>query len=76
MIDKDGNDTTYTIEPCYYSNSDPIPDGKRFVRRLKKDGSGFEMVEEDDMPGNTGGCRRDLKKSKAARKARKKNRRK
>jgi hypothetical protein len=75
MIAKD--DVTYTND-CYYSyrNFDPPNPGKKFVRRLKKDGRGFEMVEEDDMPGNTGGRRRDLKKSKAARKARKKNRRK
>ena len=68
----DSTAATYTNYSNY--NSDPIPDGKRFVRRLKKDGSGFDMVEEDDLPGRTGGQRRNKKRSKAAKKARKRNR--
>lgn len=64
----------YALSSCTPNRSPDLT--KRFVSRLKEDGSGFEQVEEDVPANRIGGRRRDRRKAKAARKARKKNRKK
>ena len=59
-------------------DSDNLPHPKeetKFVKRLREDGKGFEFVGTNQVPRLfAGGSKRNKKRAKAARKARKKNR--